>query len=298
MNQRWLLAAASILVGCASTERGAAPRDVSTPRCTATADDGPDARALAASAVRVAGVELDQVGVAGATLVFTLEGPAAAAARTLARVDATLVSGGRPLQRGAAEPRSAVAPGKPLAATYRLRVDFADLLQRDRTLRPGLVLTCQARLAVLLEGADGRRAHPAVAVVDVPVPTAPRLSPIDFRVAASAATSVRGVLRCRLENGNAFPLDLERLSFGVRVGAEDVGSGAVDGGRSLQPGEFVTLELPFAFDPRNTPGAAAALRGENAPFAVDGTLQAPSPYGVLVFAVGDRAQVPAAAPGR
>lgn len=296
------LCAAICLSSCATTGgRDEAPRAGSSGRIDSArpAVGAVDARALAASELRVAGVEVDQVGVSGVTLVFALEAtPKGAGPAVLTRVDASLTSGGRHLQAGAAEPKAVLPAKTKTAVPYRLRVDFADILQRDRSFRPGAVLTCVVALTAVFTGVDGERKNPAVAAVDVPIPATPRLALSTAAISGTSAERVAGVLVCIVDNDNAFPLDVDRLSYSILVAGRDIGTGALDGRPSLNPRERVRLELPFAFDPRTAPEAAAALRGESAPVAVSGTLQALSPYGVLVFAVGEQAQIVVTRSGR
>ncbi len=296
------ICAAVCLASCATTGgREDSPRAGSTARVESVRPlvGAVDARALAASELRIAGVELDQVGVSGVTLVFALEAtPKGPNPAVLARIDAALTSGGRHLQAGAAEPKTALPAKAKTVVPYRLRVDFADILQRDRSFRPGAVLTCVVDLKAVFSGADGQRKHPAVATVDVPIPVTPRLTFSSAKILSESSDRVAGALVCDVDNDNAFPLDVDRLSFTILVAGRDVATGALEGRPSLNPKERVRVELPFAFDPRKMPEAAAALRAESAPAEVSGTLQALCPYGVLLFSVGERGQIVVTRSGR
>lgn len=248
--------------------------------------------------LRVLSVDLDQVGVGGATLVFELDVKNAdAAPAKLRRVDAALTSGGRRLERGAAEPALALPARGAARTAYRLRVDFADLLSRDRTLRPGAVLTCVAALEAEIVGAGGavRRAA-ANASVELPMPATPRLAFKEAVVRRADARRVEGLLRVDVSNPNAFPFDGDRFTYAVGVAGREVATGTLEGRPSLLPNETATLELPFAFDVAAAPEAAQALRAASAPCSLNGTLQALSPYGVLLFPVGDAGQTAVRAP--
>jgi hypothetical protein len=281
---RYLAAAALCAAGCATV--GDPPRGATAENAAASS------RVPADGTFRVVSVDLDQVGVGGATLVFELEAKNAdAAPAKLRRIDAALTSGGRRLERGAAEPALALPARGAARTAYRLRVDFADLLSRDRTLRPGAVLTCVAALEAEIVGAGGavRRAAANVSV-ELPMPATPRLAFREIVVRRSDAARVEGLLRVDLTNPNAFPFDGDRFTYAIGVAGREIATGSVEGRPSLLPNEAATLELPFAFDVRTAPEAAQALRGASAPCSLNGTLQALSPYGVLLFPVGDAGQ--------
>lgn len=282
----WLLVAACA-ASCASTGGPAADGGART----RAADRDRSAR-LAASEARVAAVELDHVGITGVTVVFdvafaaSLPRPA-----VLARVDVVLSTGGRLLHRGAVEPRVALAAGAAGRASVRTRVEFSELLQKHRDLRPGSVVPFVAELTAVVETPSGVRRPVAEASGELPIPTSPRLEARALVVRSTAADRVAGVLRVDVRNDNAFPLDGDRLTYAVRVDGREIGGGVVEGRPALEPLGVASLDLPWAFDPAKDPRTATLLRAADAPASVEGTLQSLTPYGVLPLPVGASAQV-------
>jgi LEA14-like dessication related protein len=117
---------------------------------------------------------------------------------------------------------------------------------------PGVVglFTSRRDIGYRVSGSAG--VGSALGVIDLPfqhearlaLPRLPSIRIEGLRVKDSSLSSLALDVRVRIENGNAFPLPVGALTYGLRLGEQDLVSGGSHPLAAVPPGGHATVSLP------------------------------------------------------
>lgn len=196
---------------------------------------------------------------------------------------------GAEVASGEAELDGSVPANGSRSVRIPITVAFAEVLRAGGGVRPGTVVpyTASATLRVNAAGALealGPIELPLETSGELPVPALPRVAVDGLSWRRLSLQAADATLRVRVENTNAFPIDVSRLSANVSLAGVSVGDARAVGGAAIRPGEAAVVELPLSFRPAQLGlGALNALRGERVSYALDGALGVGTPFGPIEF---------------
>jgi LEA14-like dessication related protein len=202
----------------------------------------------------------------------------------LANVDYTMSSGGTQFLSGSADLQNTAIPSRgSKMVPVPVELPFLNLLKVVMGIKPGKVISYEAdvKLWVNVPGL-GPLGIPLKWSDKVPIPALPVIELAGIKWEKLKLDEVRGVLNLRLRNVNEFPLDLERISYGLKLSDAEIVKTESGKAVSLAPGEEGTVEIPLSFDPKKLGMAVLEmLSGQKANYELGGALDFGTPYGKI-----------------
>ncbi len=153
--------------------------------------------------------------------------------------------------------RIAARGATPIAVPVRLR--WRDL--------PGFVELLTTRAEVNYRVSGSASVDTALGAIDLPfehrdrvaLPRVPSFRIEGITMHEASLSSVSLDLRLRIENGNAFPLPVGALTYGLRVGDREVVAGGSHPLVAVPPGGRATISIPVRISVQGMAGAVADL---------------------------------------
>jgi LEA14-like dessication related protein len=168
---------------------------------------------------------------------------------------------------------------------FTTRITFAGLLEVLSGVKPGGTVPWELALDVLVDApVVGTIRLPLEQEGKIPIPAVPKVKLAKVEYESASLDRVAAVLEIEVKNVNSFPIDLDRLSFGLALAGVEVGRAGVTSATSLEAGKSRTLRLPIGFSPKSL-GAAAfgLLTGSDASYRLTGGLRGKTPFGPIEF---------------
>ena len=160
---------------------------------------------------------------------------------------------------------------------------FAGLLKLLQKVKPGEVVPYESSLKLWL---DVPNAEPLGIPLNfsgnVPVPALPEVELGEVKWGKLTLDEAGAVLHVRVRNLNRFPVDLTKMTYGLKfAGTQVAQSGFEEAVRFAEGGEN-TLEIPISIRPINF-GAAFfnMLTGKGSSYELGGTMAFDTPFGKL-----------------
>jgi LEA14-like dessication related protein len=212
---------------------------------------------------------------------------------TLAGADCTLSTGGHPIASATALASGSIASGETRLVSVVVGVSFPDLLRTTPDLVPGRSVLCVADLGVFVSTSPGDRTRVATQHQDsFPIPAVPSIRLDQIRWAELSPDSARGVLALHLTNPNEFGINLDGFSFVLTVGGIRMATGSASEFIELGAMGSTAMQVPVAFSPSmRGPRVHDVLSVESAVCALDGTMTALTPFGILSMPFSEKGRV-------
>lgn len=238
---------------------------------------------------KVVGMNLKDIGVEAATLVFDVEvtNPLAAPL-PLANLDYALASGGQGFLSGKAPLDGTVAAGGARTLQLPVQIRYAELVKALSGVRPGTVVPYEAEVGLSVEPpAGGPLRLPLKKEGQVPVPAPPAVEVREVTWSDLSLEKAAGLVRLAVTNPNQFPVDLSKLAYQLSLGGVEVADTSIarpvhfdaDGGSA-------TVELPLSLSPKQLGMAAwQVLTGKGAGYDLKGTMDVTTPYGPMALPI-------------
>lgn len=203
-------------------------------------------------------------------------------------LDWALATEGEPFLSGAIEPGGGVPAGGTRTVPVPMEVLFTRLLSTVTTLRPGAVASYAVDLGLSLELPGGERVRlPLRQEGSLPIPAVPSIGVETIRLEELSLQSARGVVRLAIGNTNLFPMEIEALTYGLRLGNTSIADGSTGIPGSLDAGETRPLEIPLDVSPIAA-GAALlqTLSSGRTGYTIEGVLRVTTPFGDMNIPFG------------
>jgi len=238
---------------------------------------------------KVVGMNLKDIGVETATMVFDVEvtNPLAAPL-PLANLDYALASGGQGFLSGKAPLEGSVPAGSARTLQLPVQIRYSELLKALSGVQPGTVVPYEAEVGLSVEPpAGGPLRLPLKKEGQVPVPAPPAVEVQEVTWSDLSLEKAAGRVRLAVTNPNQFPVDLSKVAYRLSLGGVEVADTSIarpvhfaaDGGSA-------TIELPLSLSPKQL-GLAAwqVLTGKGAGYDLKGTMDLATPYGPMALPV-------------
>ena len=232
----------------------------------------------------VVGVSLSDLSLQSATLQFNVQvDNPYDVPLPLTNVQYSLASGDKPFLSGAANLQGTIPSHGSQTVTVPATLIFASVIGALEKVSPGAVVPYDATLTLSLNAPQvGTLALPLRHQGQFPVPTVPQIELSDIHWQSLGLESAEALLHLKIRNTNQFPFDLTKLSLNLSLAGTRVASAERATPAAFQSGGEETLEIPVSFSPKNLGLSALELfRGKAASYALDGVLDAKSPFGPL-----------------
>ena len=238
---------------------------------------------------KVVGMNLKDIGVEAATLVFDVEvtNPLAVPL-PLANLDYALASGGQGFLSGKAPLEGTVPAGGARSLQLPVQIRYAELLKALSGVQPGTVVPYEAEVGLSVEPpAGGPLRLPLKKEGQVPVPAPPAVEVREVTWSDLSLEKAAGRVTLAITNPNQFPVDLSELAYRLVLGGVEVADTAIarpvhfdaDGGTA-------TVEIPLNLSPKQL-GLAAwqVLTGKGSGYDLTGTMDLATPYGPMALPI-------------
>ncbi|MBN1595886.1 LEA type 2 family protein [candidate division FCPU426 bacterium] len=121
---------------------------------------------------------------------------------------------------------------------------------------------------------------------EMPVPRLPKIAFGGFSILQSSRTIG---LALKVANGNAFPLQLQTVDAGLRMGQKDYTLAALNEAVSIPAGQAGVVQLRIGDAWEKTAGLFADMvTGKKMDFALQGEIKSRTPYGLMTFPLDTR----------
>jgi LEA14-like dessication related protein len=201
----------------------------------------------------------------------------------LANADYAMSSGGSEFLTGSAELQGTIPAMGSKIVSVPVSVPFLNLLKAVMGIKPGKVISYETDLKLWVNvPAVGPVGVPLKHESKLPVPALPEISVAGIKWEKLNLDQVRGVLNLRVKNVNEFPLDLEKIAYGLKLGGVAVAAAELAKVVNLAPGADGTVEIPLTIDPKKLGMAALEmLSGDKANYELGGSMDFNTPYGKI-----------------
>ena len=245
-----------------------------------------------APSAEVAEVEIENLGLDNVDLAFQVEvfNPTAAAV-AVNGTESKLSTGGVVFAESV-EVRKFVIPadGK-LMVPVTTRISFSNLQTKVAGLSPGSEVPYVAEIllrGVPGEDTDGLRVSNSGSV---PIPVSPRVKLIDITWQSLSLLKAQGLLGVQVSNPNSFPMDMDSLSYSLKLGGRKILTTAVEQYANLPDDDVTRIEIPVTFMPSSVgDGTLEMLQSSGAPHVLAGQLSLMTPYGLMSLPFHEQGQ--------
>lgn len=220
---------------------------------------------------------------------YTLELP-------VVEFDYSLSSSGTPFLSGKAPSQGAIPARGSKVVTVPVQVQLAELVRTVSGVRPGQVVPWRLAAGITIDPpALAPMRLPLTTTGELPVPVVPRVAVSGIRWDKLALDGVRGTLAVELENPNAFPMTLSRLTYALDLAGTTVASAEQASSQQVAAGGRQRLELPLSFSPASAGLAMLQAMGRSsATYAMTGGLRVTTPFGNMDMPFSASGQTPLA----
>ncbi len=161
-------------------------------------------------------------------------------------------------------------------------VAYSAILSAVDGIRPGAVVSYKADMTLSVDAPTGKLDLPVSWEGELPFPAVPKVALDTVRWREVALSKATAVLDLRVENPNAFPVDLKRMTYALELGGRSVVESEVDASPRLAADETKKISVPVSFSTADLGSAALGLfRGDGAPYGIRGDLRLGTRFGEL-----------------
>ena len=242
------------------------------------------ASALKKPEARVTGARLTDLSLKSASLAFDVEiANPYGAALPLTDVRYAIASEGNRFLSGEAETAGKVPARSRKTITVPASLSFPAMTRALKDVRPGSVVPYRADLTLSVDAPGaGTLELPVHKTGELPVPAVPGIALEGVRWRELTLQSAAAVLSLRVENPNAFAVELAQMGYDLALGGRRVAAGGLERQPEIPAGEARTLEVPIEVSPAELGFAALNLfRGEGADYEIAGELALGTRFGPI-----------------
>ena len=238
---------------------------------------------------RLAGANLQDVGLESATLLFDVEvvNPLSVPL-PLANLDYQLATAAEAFMSGKAALDGTVPANGARVVSLPAKISYADLFKAVKDLRPGGVVPYAAELGLSVDVPQaGPLRLPLKKEGKLPVPAAPEVEVRRIDWSQLTLEEAVGTVDLHVVNRNQFPVDLSKFAYALSLGGTEVATSSLaKAARFDAAGGAGDLAIPVAFSPKKLGLAALGLlTGKGAGYELKGTMDLGTPYGPMSLPV-------------
>ena len=234
--------------------------------------------------VRVTGVHLQDLSLESLKLVFDTEvtNPYEVPL-PLVNLDYSLSSAGKEFLSGKAPVQGSIPAKGSQVVPLPAALSFVPVLKVLDGLKPGSVVPYEARLKLYVDApVVGILALPVSHSGSLPIPAIPEVQLAQVEWKSLSIDSASAVIQLSVKNTNQFPVDLQKLTFGLSLADAKVGDASFAQSVRFEPGGQAVLRIPVSLSPKSLGlGAFNLLRGEGSGYKIEGSMGLGTPFGPL-----------------
>ncbi len=203
-------------------------------------------------------------------------------------IDYALDADGAQILRGTANLTESIPPGGSQLVTLPLTVDLIELVRTVARLRPGQVVDYAAALTIHVDlPSTGSMGIPLRADGRFPIPSAPSAQIVSLAWHELSLSRIRGTMNLELGNTNAFPVEIQDLSYALTLGDRRIVDGTTPAVSAFAAGKSATIEIPVHASPAELGlGILQTLRGRETTYALQGVAKFRSEFGPIELSYG------------
>ena len=202
----------------------------------------------------------------------------------LANLDYALSSEGAQFLDGQADLQGTSIPARgSRTVPVPVSVTFASLLKLLQKVTPGEVVPYESNLKLWLDVPNaGPLGIPLNFSGNVPVPALPEVELGEVKWGKLTLDEAGAVLHVRVKNRNTFPVDMTRMTYGLKFAGTQVAQSGFEEAVQFAGGGENTLEIPISISPKNF-GIAffRLLTSKSSSYELGGTMVFDTPFGKL-----------------
>ena len=202
----------------------------------------------------------------------------------LTNLDYTLASDGAQFLDGKADLAGTSIPAHgSQTVPVPVSVTFANLLKLVQKVKPGEVVPYESALKLWVDvPGTGPIGLPLRYSGSLPVPAAPEIELSEVQWQKLSFDNAGAVLRVRVKNLNKFPVDLTKLTYGLKLAETQVAQSGFDKVVKFAEGQENVLEIPIGINPKNF-GLAFfnMLSGGGSNYELGGTMAFDTKFGKI-----------------
>jgi LEA14-like dessication related protein len=244
-----------------------------------------DALNLQKPSAHVTGVRLQDIDLESVTMLFDVElkNPYSVPL-PLVNLDYGLASKGKPFLSGEAPLQGTVPAMGSKTVSLPAKVTYKQLLSVLTDVKLGSVIPYRADLGLSVDApAVGAMRLPLSKEGELPVPAPPEVQVQEIKWDDLSLDSAGGTVKLSVVNRNAFPVEMAKLAYGLKLGDVEVANTSIarplafaaDGGAGV-------VEIPLSLSPRKL-GLAVfrMLAGKGSGYTFTGDMNVKTPFGPM-----------------
>ena len=243
--------------------------------------------------VRVTGVHFQDLSLESLKLVFDTEvtNPYEVPL-PLVNLDYSLSSAGKEFLSGKAPVQGSIPAKGSQVVPLPAALSFVPALKVLEGVKPGSIVPYEARLKLSVDApVVGILALPVSHSGSLPIPALPEVHLPQVEWKSLSLDSASAVIHLSVKNTNQFPVDLQKLAFGLSLADAKVGEASFAESVKLEPGGQAALQIPVSISPMSLGlGALNLLRGEGSGYKLEGSMGLGTPFGPLVLPISQGGQ--------
>jgi LEA14-like dessication related protein len=234
--------------------------------------------------VRVTGVRFQDLSLESLKLVFDTEvtNPYQVPL-PLVNLDYSLSSAGKEFLAGKAPVQGSIPPKGSQVVPLPAALSFAPVLKVLEGVAPGSVVPYEAGLKLSVDApAVGVLTLPLSHSGSLPIPAIPEVHLAQVEWKSLSVDSASAVIHLTVKNTNQFPVDLQKLAFGLSLADAKVGEVGFGEPTKFEAGGQATLRIPVSLSLKGLGlGAFNLLKGEGTGYRIEGDMGLGTPFGPL-----------------
>lgn len=234
---------------------------------------------------RITGVQLKDIDLTAATLLFDVElkNPYSVPL-PLVNVDYGLASRETAFLSGKADLQGSVPAGGTKTVSVPAAVTYSKLLNALKGVKLGSVVPYKADLGLSVDvPAAGPLRLPLSKEGQLPVPAPPDVQVEQIQWQKLTLDSAGGTVKLRVANRNEFPVELGKFAYGLALGEVEVARSSIAKPLALAAnGGAGSIEIPISFSPKSA-GLAVfrMLTGSGSGYKLTGDMNVQTPFGPM-----------------
>ncbi len=230
---------------------------------------------------RVVDVNMKDLGLETATLVFTVEvsNPYKVALPPRG-ISYELASKQEKFLEGDVEAEADIPAQGKQNIDVPAKITFLELLKTVNGISAGDVIPYNANIGIAVDPpALEEQTLRLNKQGEIPVPTAPEVSVSNISWSELSFSKASAILSLDVKNNNNFPIEMENMDYNLKLGGVSVAQDQVKEKVSLNKGKTDTIKIPFSMSPKNLGlSVFTMLTGQELKYQMDGKMNFQTPY--------------------
>lgn len=250
---------------------------------------------LSSPSVSITGVHITDIAWSKVTLGFDLHVENHyPVALPLSNLKYALSSQEKQFLAGDAKVQGTIPAGESKTLSIPVEIAFEPMLAILKNVRPGTLLAYHAHMDLSVDApAVGPMTLPLDRDGELPIPTMPEVELTNIEFPELSMTSASANVNLKIKNTNAFPLDLTKFDYRLRLANSEVADSSLSQPMSLKAGEIAPVGFRFALSPMKVGMAFfQVLKGASADYSLEGLMELSSSFGPLRCPFNSKGQAP------